>query len=306
MNQQPYVKQAGPYPVTFLKCPFYNAPVDLKAPRAGVLHTTEGGFVGSEGVFLKHWAPHFLLGLDGGGVPKIHQLVPIGYIGAALEKHNDLALVQIEMVGHSKECAWLPDAKTLDLLAHLLVVLEDNYGIPLSHPWPDDDWCRAGYDTPHRLSGKFGHVAGWFAHGDVPQNSHWDCGHIEWSKIFAYAERIKKTQPALCAEQSYRPWQLERAKAIFDFFNGRVVTPASDATPAVALLPCHAAAFVEMADAEFELHTRRLGRQRRLLRPVAIERQASQRRLRRRACADSDAVEQRGHPPPTATRDGVV
>jgi hypothetical protein len=40
MDLQPYVKQAGPYPVTFLKCPFYCVPVDLNAPRAGVPNWT--------------------------------------------------------------------------------------------------------------------------------------------------------------------------------------------------------------------------------------------------------------------------
>ncbi|ARN82156.1 peptidoglycan recognition protein family protein [Methylocystis bryophila] len=198
----PYVKEAGPYPVSFVKCPFYAVPVRLDAPRAGVLHTTEGGFVGSEGVFVRHWAPHFILGLDRGEI-KIHQLVPLGYIGASLEAHNDLALVQIEMVAFSQTTPWLPDAKTLDALAHLMVALDRDYGIPLSHPWPDDDWPRAG-GNPHRNSGKLGHVAGWFGHGDVPNNSHWDPGHLKWSEVFAYAERIKAALPARVAK-SFAP-----------------------------------------------------------------------------------------------------
>jgi len=155
-----------------------------------VLHTTEGGFCGSESVFQRHWAPHFLLGLDR-AVPKIHQLVPIGYIGAALEAHNDETLVQIEMVGYSCETPWLPDVKTLDMLAHLMLTLERLYGIPLSHPWPDDDWGRAGYNTPHRASGKFGKIAGWYGHCDISSNCHWDPGHLEWSKVFAYANHFK-------------------------------------------------------------------------------------------------------------------
>ena len=188
----PYIKEAGPYPVSYHHCPFYLGPVDLKAPRAGVLHTTEGSTEeGAESIFIRHFAPHFCLGKSASGKIVINQLVPLGQAGAALEAHNQQAIVQIEMVGFSKDALWLPDSGTLDALAHLMVVLEQECGIPLSHPWPDDDWGRAGYETPHRHSGKFGKVAGWFGHQDVPNNCHWDCGGIQWSKIFAYAEKLK-------------------------------------------------------------------------------------------------------------------
>ena len=48
-----------------------------------------------------------------------------------------------------------------------MVVCEKEWGIPLTHPWADGDYGRAG-DNPHRHAGKFGKVAGWFAHGDMP------------------------------------------------------------------------------------------------------------------------------------------
>jgi len=187
----PYVKQAGPYPVNFVPDPHFQTPVNLSAPRAGVLHTTEGSTIeGAEGVFSHHYAPHFTVGPDARRKVKIDQLVPIGFIGAALEEHNNLALVQIEVVGFSKTTPWFFDAPTADALANLLVVLERDYGIPLSHPWGDDDWAAAGPNA-HRASRKFGAVAGWFGHQDIPDNSHWDPGHLQWSKLFALAAKIK-------------------------------------------------------------------------------------------------------------------
>jgi hypothetical protein len=193
MSLPPLVTQAGPYKINFTPCPFYHMRVDLTAPRAGILHTTEGGFSGSMQVFKEHFAPHFELGINRDGQVQINQLVQIGYIGAACCAHNNKAIVQIEMVGFSKPDPWFPDDKTADALAHLLVVLEAQYAIPLSHPWDDDDWPRAGIN-PHRNAGKFGHVSGWFGHGDMPDpDTHWDPGHFQWSKLFDLANGIKKT-----------------------------------------------------------------------------------------------------------------
>ena len=191
MSLNPYVKQAGPYLVNQVPCPHFQMMVNLRAPRAGVLHTTEGSTTeGAEGVFHHHFAPHFTVGPDHLGKVKIDQLVPIGFIGAALEAHNELALVQIEVVGFSKAIPWFFDASTANALANLLVVLERDYGIPLSHPWGDDDWAAAGPNA-HRNSRKFGGVAGWFGHQDIPNNSHWDPGHLQWSRLFALAKTLK-------------------------------------------------------------------------------------------------------------------
>lgn len=201
MNLNPYLKAAGPYPVVQNPCPHFSMPVNLSAPRAGCLHTTEGGSSeGADAVFKRHFAPHFVVGPNLKGQVHIEQLVPVGCIGAALEAHNDLAIVQIEAVGFSKEQSWCFEPKTLDALSYLFVEIEKQYGVPLTHPWADDDWGLAGYNTPHRRSGKFGHVAGWFSHGDIPNNCHWDCGHLQWSKIFARAQAIKAPAAAPVAQ----------------------------------------------------------------------------------------------------------
>jgi hypothetical protein len=75
----------------------------------------------------------------------------VGTIGAALVTHNNQVIVQIEMVGFSKKTPWLPDDETTAALASLMAACNDEYGIPLDHPWADGDFGKAG-DNPHRSS----------------------------------------------------------------------------------------------------------------------------------------------------------
>lgn len=205
---RPTLDKAGKYPVVQIPCPSFTESVRLDAPRAGVLHTTEGGWDGGMGVFHVHFAPQFLVGVNAthhaarrfgmasdkppvSGSVEIAQLVPVGRIGAALVHHNDLAIVQIETVAYSKETPWIFDDPTLDALAALMATCEAEYGIPLTRPWPDSVWGRAG-NTAHRNDGHFGKTAGWYAHGDIPSpDTHWDCGALEWSKLFARANALK-------------------------------------------------------------------------------------------------------------------
>jgi hypothetical protein len=163
----------------------------LDAPRTGVLHTTEGGWVGSLAIFKQHFAPHFMLGFDADAQKvRIAQLVQVGTIGAALKAHNNQAIVQIEMIGFSKEKPWLPDDDTVAALASLMAVCATEYGIPLNHPWPDGDFGKAG-SNPHRSSGKYGKVAGWYGHGDCPSpDTHWDPGNLEWSVVLGKAKQM--------------------------------------------------------------------------------------------------------------------
>ena len=187
-----HIDHAGEFKVYQDDCPHSNKKVRLNVPRAGIIHTVQGGWSGGMSVFERHYAPHFILGVDQEDHSKVHiaQLVPIGYIGSALKAHNNLAIVQIEITGFCKTELWRPDETTCEALASLMVVCEKEFGIPLSHPWPDSDWGRAG-DNPHRHSGKFGKVAGWFGHVDVPDNDHYDPGQLEWSYIFDLAKKLK-------------------------------------------------------------------------------------------------------------------
>lgn len=193
MSIRGFIDHAGAFKVQQIPCPehFKTQPMDLTAPRAGVLHTTEGGWAGSLAVFKCHYAPHFLLGFN--AVDKkveIAQLLQVGLIGQATRAHNNLAIVQIEMVGFSQEKLWLPEPEVVDALASLMLVCRDEWGIALSHPWVDGDFGRAG-PNPHRTAGKFGRIAGWFGHGDMPSpDTHWDPGALQWSKIFDRAKEI--------------------------------------------------------------------------------------------------------------------
>jgi hypothetical protein len=53
-------------------------------------------------------------------------------MAASTRAHDNMVLVQIEMIGFSKETPWLPDSGTLDALASLMNVCESEWGIPLS------------------------------------------------------------------------------------------------------------------------------------------------------------------------------
>ncbi len=188
-NFPSHLTKAGSFAVVQDPCPHLSMTIDAKAPRAGVGHTTEGYWQSAIGVFKQHWAPHFLVGLNPQKKPQISQLVPIGYIGASLEALNNLAIVQVEVVAFSQKKIWLPDAGTLDALASLIDECATQYGIPLTHPWKDGDFGRYG-DNPHRHSGNFGKVAGWYEHGDIPMNHHWDMGALKWSAVFARAHAL--------------------------------------------------------------------------------------------------------------------
>lgn len=183
MNEvKPWLETAGKFTVEQIPCPHFSIPVVLSAPRTGVLHTTEGHWDDGLAVFKKHFAPHFLVGAG-----RIAQLVQIGTIGAALVTHNDHAIVQVEVVGFSKQTPYIFDEPTAEALAALMAICQREYGIPLAHPWPDGDYGVYG-DNPHRHAGKWGVVPGWYGHGDVPNpDNHWDPGALQWSKLFALA-----------------------------------------------------------------------------------------------------------------------
>jgi len=189
---KPWLDQAGKFPIAHIGgIPHFNSAVQLDAPRTGVLHTTEGGWAGSLAIFKQHYAPHFMLGFDADAQKvRIAQLVQVGTIGAALKAHNNQAIVQIEMIGFSKENPWLPDDETVESLASLMAVCAIDYGILLDHPWADGDFGKAG-DNPHRSSGKYGSVPGWYGHGDCPgPDTHWDPGNLKWSIILSKAQQI--------------------------------------------------------------------------------------------------------------------
>jgi hypothetical protein len=215
---KPWLDKAGRFPIDNVGgIPHFAQAADTDAPRTGVLHTTEGCSIeGALAVFKQHYAPQFLLGRDAAGKVRILQLVQVGSIGAALVSHNALAIIQVEMVGFSKETLWRPDDDTAEAVASLMAVCKAEYGVPLTRPWADGTYGMARATDPHRNGGQFGKIAGWYGHGDVPApDSHWDPGALEWSHLFALAAAMPEANakpspdpepvPRPCAGQGRDP-----------------------------------------------------------------------------------------------------
>jgi hypothetical protein len=181
--------------VEHVPCPHPGAKVDLSAPPAGIGHTIEGSLEGGLAVFKQHFAPTFSV-----GGRRILQHIPLGFMAAAVEHTrnpptNGWARVQIELAGHSQESLWLPDASSLETFCRLLAALSmpNVAGIPLVRPFPTPLPSRtwAIETNPRRLSGKWGREAGWFMHLEIPENSHWDMGNLNWPKVLGRAQTIR-------------------------------------------------------------------------------------------------------------------
>jgi N-acetylmuramoyl-L-alanine amidase len=177
----PWLDRAGAHRVEHVPCPNPGQPVDLHAPPKGIMHTTEGSFEGSLAVFRQHFAPHFMVGRDARKAVRILQLVPLETMAAALENRpggvetNRVCRAQIELVGFSKHELWLPEQEVAEALAALMLALRDAAGIPLRHVIAGrkpDLWVKA---------------AGWLGHIDVPENSHWDPGNLDWHALLKLA-----------------------------------------------------------------------------------------------------------------------
>jgi hypothetical protein len=201
MSVKPWLEKAGRFDIEHVGgIPHFNQAVDPVAPPTGVLHTTEGSWDGSLSVFKRHYAPHFMVGPN-----RIAQLVQVGTIGASLVTHNTIPLVQVEMVGFSRETPWAPDDETLEAIAALMAACHAEYGIPPLRPWTDGVFGKAYARDPHRAEGKFGHVAGWYGHGDVPSpDSHWDPGALKWSALFDRAAAMPLS-PITSQEEGEEP-----------------------------------------------------------------------------------------------------
>ncbi len=184
-------KTVGGRTIEHIPCPNPGGVVDETAPATGVIHTVEGSLDSGLGVFRQHFAPHFVL--DG---ERIIQLVPLGTMAAALENRpggvetNSITRAQIEVAGHSSEDPWECDESTGEALADLMATLADAAEIPLERPFEDKmpakPWATTNF--VRRSAGKWGHVAGWYGHVEVPENEHWDPGAFEWSKTIVRAK----------------------------------------------------------------------------------------------------------------------
>jgi len=191
--QKGWLTKAGAFAVEKVECPAPGGSVDLSKPPVGVLHTTEGSFDSALGEFKVHHAPTFLVSSG-----RILQLLPLGASAAALKhdvppESNRWARAQIEVAGFSQEDPWQFDPATLARVAALMGALARAASIPLTRPFPDamppKPWATTTFSR--RTSGKWGTVAGWFGHVEVPSgNAHWDPGALRWSELLARAKSV--------------------------------------------------------------------------------------------------------------------
>ncbi len=182
------------YRVEHVAVAYLTSHVDRSKPNVGVMHTTEGSFDSALQEFKTKFAPHFLVGKG-----RIIQFAPLGIMSHALEhskgtvETNRWARVQIEIAAKSHLKLWQPDDETFDTLAALVAVVSDAAGIPLRRLWPDQldkhvVWATA--KNPRRNQNVWGKEAGWYGHIEVPGNSHWDPGSLNYTALFARAQEL--------------------------------------------------------------------------------------------------------------------
>jgi hypothetical protein len=197
--------------VEHLPCPRPGSNVDETRPAAGVIHTIEGSLASGLTVFQRHFAPTFAVGGH-----RIVQLVPLGATAASLDHvgnppTNQWARVQIEVEGRSSEKPYRFDPVTESTVAHLLAALAILDIVPLHRPFvdamPPGPWAVPSFTR--RLAGKWGHEAGWYGHVEIPENSHWDPGALEWTKLLQRATAIRAVYV-----QHQPPKKVPRPKAV--------------------------------------------------------------------------------------------
>jgi hypothetical protein len=226
MTSSGWLWGAAGHKVEHMPMPHPAERVDMRVHPQGVMHTIEGSLESGLAVFRQHYSPTFTVGPG-----RIIQHIPLGFIAAALEHTrnpptNGWARVQIEVAGHSRTTRWLPDAKTLNSLAHLLATLSlAPTNIPLTRPFvdimPPQPWATPTFSR--RLAGHWGTTAGWYGHVEIPENSHWDPGALNWSILLRQAEVIRKmttkpNKPHVVPRPKHIP------KAVWHRVRGRTMT----------------------------------------------------------------------------------
>lgn len=190
-----------------------NERLPLGQEPNGVLHTTEGHFSGSLDRFRRETGtPTFMIGYETLKIVtgpdgkkrvcneprasntrlRVAQFMPIGEMALTLKnprggtETNREAVVQVELIGTSVNGPdgfgpWTPPEPVLAVLADLFRQCFDACGIPLQ---------RGGNGS--RDVALWDGKAGWFGHGEVPENDHTDPRGIDWHAIFDRAAPKRK------------------------------------------------------------------------------------------------------------------
>ena len=181
-----WVEKLGGIPVRHIPMGTFWGKVDVNSPPKAVAHTTEGL---SEVPNYGGSSPHFTIGQK-----HVSQHRPLGDMAGTLRNEsggvetNRLVRLQFELVGFSSLKPWLPESTfQRDALSGLFDMAEKDLDIPKEHVWPDPlepGHIWASVNNPRRPK-KFPSVAGWYFHGEVPENEHWDMGSCLITKLMA-------------------------------------------------------------------------------------------------------------------------
>ncbi|MDQ3915870.1 MAG: hypothetical protein M3323_11190 [Actinomycetota bacterium] len=164
--------------------------VDLDKPATVVWHETQTNDVPA---YRPNTAPHLTVPskdeVDNEGL-WIAQHIGLGRIGNALVsapggvQTNFWARLQVEVVAFTTIEPTVYPSPVAVMVASIAEFAEEELGVPRKRLFPnvlDPKVTWATTSNPRRESGKWGQEAGHFAHVEIPENSHWDCGSRDLS-----------------------------------------------------------------------------------------------------------------------------
>jgi len=160
-------------------------------PFRGVLHTTESTTFSPRSDSYGGWHqsyPHFTLVERPSGVT-IYQHIPIDTAARALLNvrggvpTNHARAIQIEIVGRARQSAKLSEA-LIDALARWMRWVEEQAGVRRAAPLPFLGAEAYGAKGAGRMSfEEWMKFDAWCGHQHVPENKHWDPGHININEL---------------------------------------------------------------------------------------------------------------------------
>jgi len=166
-------------------------------PFRGVLHTTQGGWNGSLGVFANDLtAPHVMAAPpshpDG---PRIVQFISLDRSAYALAnadggvETNRRGALQVEIVGFAEDIKQLTDDDLFWIGTKVVGPMTRAAPGPIKLEGPkffgEEDGTLATVGSFQRMSASaWESFNGWCGHQHVPENDHWDPGKIDIQAIF--------------------------------------------------------------------------------------------------------------------------
>lgn len=215
-------------------------------PFRGVLHTTESTTFTPRSDNYGGWHqsyPHFTLVERSSGVT-MYQHIPIDTAARALRNErggvltNHARAIQIEIVGRAARSAKFSNAM-LDALSEWMRWVEAQTGVKRAAPLKF--WGGEAYGTrsPSRMTNEqWLAFDSWCGHQHVPENSHWDPGHINIGELLRRGDPpVVETLPE-ADETSEKPEAAGSSLSVTGVKNGKlldVLSTAGTGNPAFQL-----------------------------------------------------------------------